>query len=191
MEINTLKHIMLLDYHRYDRACDGKRIFWGFIVFFRINSYFFSKSKTNKLFYPLFVFSFLFYQVVSHIYQIQIPSSGNIGGGIKFAHYSGIVVSASSKIGKNCTLHQNVTIGNGFSDNNMRGIIGDNVIILPGAVIAGHVHVGSHSIITANAVVTKDVPPNSTVGGIPGRVIGVYDDTTFKENGKKLYEVVS
>lgn len=73
----------------------------------------------------------------------------------------------------------------------MRGIIGDNVIIFPGAVIAGHVHVGSHSIITANAVVTKDVPPNSTVGGIPGRVIGVYDDTTFKENGKKLYEVVS
>lgn len=113
-----------------------------------------------------------------------------IGGGLKFAHYSGIVLAGSVVVGKNCTLHQNVTIGNGFSKKNIGNpVIGENVVIFPGAVIAGNVHVGNHVLITANSVVTKDIPDNSIVAGVPAVVVGKYDDNTLSDFAKQLYEV--
>lgn len=72
------------------------------------------------------------------------------------------------KIGKNCHIYQQVTIGyNGVQ----APIIGNNVRICCGAKVIGGIRVGNNVVIGANAVVCKDVPDNVIVGGVPAKVI--------------------
>jgi len=91
-----------------------------------------------------------------------------IGGGLYIAHPNGMVIAAQ-EIGENCSIIANVTIG-------MRNEwafprIGNNVFIGTGARILGDIYVGDNASIGANAVVINDVPENSTVVGIPAKVI--------------------
>lgn len=81
---------------------------------------------------------------------------------------NGIIVSYGAKIGRNCTINQQVTIGQ-----NEKGhpVIGDNVFIGAGARIIGAVTIGDNVKIGANAVVVKDIPGNSTVVGVPGVIV--------------------
>ena len=90
----------------------------------------------------------------------------------EFPHPIGIVIAEGAKLGQNCVIYQNVTIGgktrvgkNGFPT------IGDNVIIYAGACIIGDVKIGNNVQIGANAVVTKDIPDNCVVAGIPAKII--------------------
>ena len=68
-----------------------------------------------------------------------------------------------------------------WTNKNKYPTIGNNVIIYAGAKIIGDVHVGDNAIIGANAVVTKDVPPNAIVGGIPAKVI------KYRSNDDEFY----
>lgn len=89
----------------------------------------------------------------------------NFGPGLFIAHYGTIVVNKTTRIGKNCTINVDVNIG-------MRGgVIGDNVYIAPGVKIIKPIHVGNNVKIGANAVVTKDIPDNCVVAGVPARII--------------------
>lgn len=94
-----------------------------------------------------------------------------IGGGMQIYHgYSTIVFARS--VGKNFTVYQQVTIGRGKSVNeNDIPIIGDNVTVYAGAIIAGGVRIGDNVTIGAGAVVVKDVPDNTTVVGAPVRML--------------------
>lgn len=95
--------------------------------------------------------------------DIGIPS---IGGGLAIAHFSGIVLSDFATIGENCTLFHQVTIGvNDFIDPHGAPVLGDNVYVGCGAKIIGPISIGDNVRIGANAVVTKDVPSDSTVVG--------------------------
>ena len=106
-----------------------------------------------------------------HIYRffgLEIIPGADIGGGLYIAHPVGTVISAS-KIGENCTVIANVTIG-------MRNewafpTIGDHVFIGAGARVLGGISIGNNARIGANAVVIDDVPDGATVVGIPARVI--------------------
>lgn len=190
MTYKELKETLRLDIRRYQKQSFGKRIFWGYTFWLRLACYLRHKSKQNLIFYPPLFIVLVINRLAAHFYQIQIPIMTKIGGGLKFAHYSGIVLAGSVVVGKNCTLHQNVTIGNGFSKKNIGNpVIGDNVVIFPGAVIAGNVQVGNHVLITANSVVTKDIPDNSIVAGVPAKVLGKYTDNTLSDFAKLLYEV--
>ncbi len=102
---------------------------------------------------------------------------GSFGAGAEFKTVPnlphglvGIFIHPSVKIGKNITIYQQVTIGeNGFGSES--AVIGDNVVIGAGAKIIGPVNIGDDVIIGANAVVTKDVPNNQVVGGIPAKIL--------------------
>jgi serine O-acetyltransferase len=91
-----------------------------------------------------------------------------IGEGFFIQHGFSTIIAAKS-IGKNCWINQQVTIG--FSSDADAPIIEDNVHITAGAKVFGDITIGSNSIIGANAVVVKNVPPNCTVVGVPGYII--------------------
>lgn len=91
----------------------------------------------------------------------------NIGGGFIPFHAFSTIIHAH-RIGENCTVFQNVTIG--YSGGG-KPTIGSNVTIYAGAVVVGGVNVGDNVVIGANAVVVKDVPSNVVVAGVPARVI--------------------
>ena len=103
---------------------------------------------------------------------IWIPYSVPIGPGLHIAHPGCIFVNAHAVIGRDCTISQGVTIGGKPGPDGGAPVIGDRVYIGPGAKVIGRITVGDGAVIGANAVVVRDVPPDTVVGGIPARPIG-------------------
>ncbi|WDE12784.1 serine O-acetyltransferase [Thalassomonas haliotis] len=105
------------------------------------------------------------------LHNCAVYSATEIGKGTQFA-YGGIavVIHKNSRIGDNCMIGSNVTIG-GRSKSATVPVIGDNVYIATGAKILGAVTIGNNCVIGANAVVIADVPPDCVVAGIPAKVI--------------------
>lgn len=93
----------------------------------------------------------------------------DIGPGLFIQHGFATIISAK-KIGHNCWINQQVTIGFSSKDTDAP-IIGNNVVINAGAKIIGKVKVGDNVIVGANAVVVKDVPENCIVVGVPAYII--------------------
>jgi serine O-acetyltransferase len=103
---------------------------------------------------------------------IQIPFETSIGAGLYIGHTGMLILNSDCKIGSNCNLGPGVVIGQGGrGDKKGSPVVGNNVYIGVGAKILGKIKVGDFAAIGANAVVTKDVPPHSTVAGVPARVI--------------------
>ena len=109
---------------------------------------------------------------LTYKFGISIPASTQIGSGFYIGHFGGIVVNSQSVIGKNCNISHGVTLGQANRGRNTGyPVLGDDVYIGPGAKIVGAVKIGNNVAIGANCVVTRDIPDNSVVVGIPGRVI--------------------
>lgn len=103
---------------------------------------------------------------------IEIHPGAQIGKGFFIDHGSGVIIGETAIIGDNVTLYQGVTLGGTGKEHGKRHpTIGDNVMISAGAKVLGSFTVGENSKIGAGSVVLKEVPPNSTVVGVPGRVV--------------------
>ncbi|MBJ7984637.1 hypothetical protein JDS94_10900 [Bacillus cereus] len=124
------------------------------LFYYRINKNNFILSRVLKL----------FYRPLGHLYIY----TEDIGEGFFIQHGFSTIITAK-KIGKNCSVNQQVTIG--WGSNGGIPTIGDNVLISSGAKVFGDISIGNNSKVGANCVVSKDVPDSCTVVGIPGRII--------------------
>lgn len=133
-------------------------------------------------------------RLIALLRNSSVPLSAKLGkvmfgyGGI------GVIVHAQCKIGDYVTIGGNVTIGGGKSsiqpDGKTRNVphIEDRVYIATGAKILGGITVGHHSVIGANAVCVKDVPPYSVVAGNPAKIIKTITTSNFTEYSSYLYK---
>jgi serine O-acetyltransferase len=103
---------------------------------------------------------------------IEIHPGATIGKGFFIDHGMGVVIGETAEIGENVTLYHGVTLGGvSWEKTKRHPTVEDNVVIGSGAKVLGPFTVGKGSKIGSNSVVVKEVPPNATVVGIPGRTV--------------------
>ena len=136
-------------------------------------------------------------RIISHFSRfltgIEIHPRANIGKNLFIDHGMGVVIGETSEIGDNVTIYHMATLGGispSVNSNEQRNIkrhptLKDNVVVGSGAQILGPVTVGKNAKIGANAVVTKDVPENAVMVGIPAKNVGETSgsDENFKPYG--------
>ena len=111
-------------------------------------------------------------EVVHRITGIDIHPGATIGRGFFIDHGTGVVIGGTAIVGNGVTIYQGVTLGGTSLQRKKRHpTIGDNVVVGSGAAVLGDITIEDNVKIGANSVVVKDVPANSTVVGIPGRVV--------------------
>ncbi len=103
---------------------------------------------------------------------IEIHPGAQIGQGVFIDHGMGVVIGETTEIGNRCLLYQGVTLGGTGKESGKRHpTLAENVVIGAGAKVLGAITVGANTRIGAGSVVVRDVEANSTVVGIPGRVV--------------------
>lgn len=132
------------------------------IKMYRISNYLYKKR--------LYSLASIFTHLIRLLFSASIPASCSIGKNTQIKHGGlGVVIHNNAVIGENCTIYQHVTIGG--KESSGTPVIGKNVYIGTGACILGNVRIGDGVKIGANSVVIKDVPENSTVVGVPGKIL--------------------
>ena len=149
----------------------------GLLICYRICHYYSELEKKNpvqKILHGLFYVRF---KQLQERCGIELNQHIYIGYGLRLPHKGNIVIHPQAKIGNLCEIMQGVTIGNNIMKSRDEvAEIGNQVMICAGAKIIGKVKIGNTVIIGANAVVTKDVPDETIVGGVPAEKIGKCDD---------------
>lgn len=126
-------------------------------------------KKSNRLMKKNKRYRALFYRYkILKRYNCIISPNAEIGENLALPHPMGVIIGFDAKIGKNCTIYQQVTIG---QKNQKFPTIGDNVTIYAGAKIIGDVKVGDNVVIGANAVVINHIPDNCIAVGVPAKII--------------------
>lgn len=132
----------------------------------------------NKLFFLARAVS----QVSRFFTGIEIHPGAKIGRRFFIDHGMGVVIGETCVIGDDCILFQGVTLGGTGKERGKRHpTLGNNVLVATGAKVLGSITLGDNSKVGAGSVVLKDVPPNATVVGIPGKVV-ILDGIRVKQN---------
>lgn len=133
--------------------------------------YFFSQYWFLK---PLFIIWWLYMKHLTYLLGIQTAWNKPLPENFVIAHFGGITFFPES-CGKNVYIRQGVTVGGSGTHhthpNQRHPRIGDNVVFGANSVVIGDINIGDGSIIAAGAIVTKSIPKNSVVAGVPAKVI--------------------
>lgn len=133
------------------------------LVFYRIAHRLWNRGWTTTARFIMHVARFLT--------GIEIHPAARLGPGLFIDHGMGVVIGETAEVGANVTLLQGVTLGGTSLKREKRHpTLGDNVVVGAGAKIIGAFKIGDGSRIGAGSVVVREVPPNSVVVGVPGRV---------------------
>jgi serine O-acetyltransferase len=195
----TFKDVRFLWWSDLYRRTGGKLSRWAFFrrllldpifkfqFWFRLANYL--RQRRVRRWHPiLFFIACWMHRHYTLKYDIQIPAATQVGPGLQISHYGGIIVNSKVKIGRDCNITHNVTIG--ASQRGSRAgtpVLGDEVYLGPGAVIVGDVAIGDRAAVGANAVISRDIPPDGVAVGIPARVIsrdgsaGYINETDYEE----------
>jgi len=113
-------------------------------------------------------------QISRFFTQIEIHPGATIGRRFFIDHGSGVVIGETAEIGDDCLLYQGVTLGGTGNERGKRHpTLGNHVVIGTGAKVLGNIRIGNNVKVGAGSVVVHAVPDNSTVVGVPGRVVRV------------------
>ncbi len=167
-----MNRVIKADLYRYGGLSGVKGFFNGLkIPGFRY-MYLMRKISQSKKYSPSWLFFSFLKKKYSYKYGFQIPSTIQIGEGFYIGHFGTIVINGNAKIGKNCNIAHNVTIGQA-NRGKLKGFptIGDNVWMGTGSVIVGNINIGSNVLIAPNSFVNVDVEDNSLVLGNPCKVV--------------------
>ena len=142
-----------------------------------VKSVFFHRIANNLWNLNLYTLARIVSQFSRFLTGIEIHPAAKIGNNFFMDHGIGIVIGETTEIGENVTIYQGVTLGGimpsieSDSQRNQKRhpTVGNNVIIGSGAQILGSINIGDNARIGANSVVSRDVPPNVTVAGVPAR----------------------
>lgn len=188
MKYSEYKYLIFSDLFRITRNNKSSTLIYNilfnpeykYIFWMRTNKY----TKLNLLLkYIAYPVTRLILRHLRFKYSISISPNTNIGCGFNINHFGNIVINPKSIIGKNCTISQGVTLGQ-KNRGKYKGypILGDNIYIGPGVKIIGSVKIDNNVAIGANSVVTKNIPANSVVIGIPGKVISQNGSLEYVNN---------
>jgi serine O-acetyltransferase len=118
-------------------------------------------------------FAFFLQSLGSQFFSVDIHPAARFGKGIMLDHATGFVVGETAVVGDNCSFLHGVTLGgSGKETGDRHPKIGNNVLIGAGASVLGNIQVGNCSRVAAGSVVLVDVPVNTTVAGVPAKVVG-------------------
>lgn len=186
MILHELTEYIRSDLFRYYGKCSFLCFFIAIITnrgfkisfFYRICHHFY-KSK-NKPMLVLFCIPYFHYRVK---YGVDLPFHVHIGKGLYIGHVFSIAINRDCIIGKNVNISHEVTLGGKYRGERAGApVVGNNVYIGPGVKIIGRLIIGDNAAIGANCVVTRDIPANAVVVGIPGKVISLDGSDGYIEN---------
>ena len=116
---------------------------------------------------------------------VEIHPGATIGRRFFIDHGMGVVIGETTEIGDDVLLYQGVTLGGTGNETGKRHpTLGNHVVVGTGAKVLGNIKIGDHVRIGAGSVVVHPVPDNSTVVGVPGRVVRIRDENGVLEHGK-------
>ncbi len=129
--------------------------------------------------YHMYFLARLLSQLAKWLTGVEIHPAATIGRRLVIDHGTGIVVGATTVVGDDCLIYQGVTLGGtGVMHGKRHPTLGNNVMVGSGAKVLGPIYIGNNSRVASNAVVLKDVPENSTVVGVPGKVVRINGEKT-------------